>query len=78
MATIILNPGERFEHAHDHASTSSLIAGEVRFEIEGQAVALPLGQTVEVPAGASHVIYNTGAVPAQIYCAHREATRGEA
>mgnify|MGYP000973324917 CR=1 FL=1 len=71
MATILLNPGERFEHAHDHPSTTCLMAGEVDFQIGGHPVTLPLGEPVEVPAGVSHAIYNCGKRPAEIHCGHR-------
>ena len=71
MATITLNPGERFEHAHDHLSTTCLVAGEVQFQVGGRPVTLSLGEPVEVPAGLSHAILNIGKIPARIHCGHR-------
>jgi mannose-6-phosphate isomerase-like protein (cupin superfamily) len=72
MATILLQPGEHFEHMHNHLSTTRLVSGELEMRMAGQLHILTAGQTIEVPADTSHALYNRGRVPAEVHCAHRD------
>ena len=68
-----LAPGEVFEHAHSGESVTMLIEGSVDMLIEGRRTALVAGVPTTVPAHVSHVLVNTGVVPAVIECVHRDA-----
>lgn len=70
MATIIIEPGEAFEHTHSKQSTTILREGSVELEIDGDRRPLQKDVPVQIRAGQHHVMRNTGSTPAAIHCVH--------
>lgn len=70
MATIILDPGEVFEHFHDADSISILNAGSVECRFGGRTIAMEPGVRVHIPARMSHELRNVGGTAAEIRCEH--------
>ncbi len=69
MALIVLEPGESFEHQHEVDSTSQLLEGHVRLDMNGSEQ-MPVGAAILTPAGVKHCMVNTGIIPATVRCAH--------
>ncbi len=72
MASILLAPGESFEHFHRHPSYTILVSGDVRFITQLESRRLNVGERVYVDANHSHTIVNIGNESAQIDCVHSE------
>jgi mannose-6-phosphate isomerase-like protein (cupin superfamily) len=70
VATIILEEAEAFEHRHEGPSHTFLIEGEAELEMLGETLTLQRDRPVEVPAGVSHTIRNSGRGQASVGCAH--------
>ena len=69
MATITLQPGERFAHTHDVVSTTKLLEGEVEFTVNG--VTVPLTRTaIVVPPDTPHVMRNVGVKVSRVECGY--------
>lgn len=71
MATIILDPGEVFEHYHSEDSSTILQEGAIRCSLDGRELDLAPGEAVHVLAGMPHSLYNVGDVPARVICVHK-------
>lgn len=67
-----LAPGETFEHTHLTDSVTLLVEGSVDLVMGDSRTALVVGQPTRIPAGTSHVLINTGHVPAAIECSHQD------
>jgi len=74
MASILLEPGESFEHFHSEASYTSVVSGEVRFTSNFESRMLAIGERVRVPANHSHTVTNVGHTNARVDCIHSEKT----
>ncbi len=74
MATILLQPGEVFEHYHSEPSLTVLVQGTVEAELTGQVVRLEPGKPLPVPAKTPHSITNIGAQVAEVSCVGTGAT----
>ena len=70
MATIVLEPGEIFEHTHDAETTTGLVEGEAELRMDGKKIDLSPDSKVTVPAHTSHSIVNTGNEDAVMKCAY--------
>lgn len=68
MASIILTPGEEFEHLHAGVSITRLDSGAVELRLPSGAQTLRQGEEVEVPAQTPHRLVNVGTTEAVIYC----------
>lgn len=71
MASIILGPGEQFEHQHANESETILRRGRVRISIGAQKEKeMQVNQPVKVPASTPHQLRNEGDDYAIIDCHH--------
>ena len=70
MAKIILEPNEVFEHYHTEASTTTLLSGKARYQMEDVELALELNVPVLTPPSKSHILTNTGVLECVIGCGH--------
>lgn len=76
MASIILGPGEQFEHQHAQESETVLRRGKVRISIGGQQEEeMWVNQPVRVPASTPHRLRNEGDEYAIIDCHHDPRSR---
>ena len=73
MARITLEPGERFEHYHDHASRTEHIVGSVDVVMASGRLSLRPGESVDIPAMIPHAMVNVGNVPATVNCTNHVA-----
>ena len=71
MASILLDPGESFEHLHEHASFTTLVSGQVRFSDGLKSQIMRVGEPIYVAPGCSHTIVNVGDVSANVACVHQ-------
>ena len=77
MASILLAPGEAFEHFHREASFTTLVNGHVRF-CEGTVEhVMKEGESIYVAPNRSHTIINFGDVIARVDCVHSHEDRKE-
>lgn len=67
---LYLQPGEAFEHIHNHRSITTLIEGEVVLEMEGTSVELEPGKPTPVDANVAHRLVNVGLTAAMSKCVH--------
>jgi uncharacterized cupin superfamily protein len=67
---MVLEPGEKFEHAHRDASITELLTGSVDLSIEGTRTRLLPGVAVPVDAETHHTLLNVGHEPAIVKCLH--------
>lgn len=72
MATILLEPGESFDHMHATLSESILVDGAVHYEAAGKRFSMRRGEHVVAQAGERHVLHNTGSTVATVNCIHRQ------
>ena len=70
MATIIIEPGETFEHTHSRQGATILREGDVELEIDGDRRSLQRDVPIQIRAGQHHVMRNVGNTPARIDCWH--------
>jgi mannose-6-phosphate isomerase-like protein (cupin superfamily) len=68
MATIILEPGEVFEHQHDGESVTELLTGSVDLMLPSRTLSLGQREPVTVPSGTPHSMRNTGGSSAEVMC----------
>ena len=68
MATIILEPGEAFEHYHNSESHTTHVEGDLALSFNENTITLSEGQMIIVPANTSHTVKNTGMAPAIFQC----------
>lgn len=68
MVQIELSVGERFEHSHRDPSVSTLVRGAATLCVNGNSLPMPIGESIEILAGAPHVMTNTGNDIAVIAC----------
>jgi len=73
MASILLEPGESFEHVHGDVSYTTLIFGHVEFSDNQQPRIMAVGEPIFVGAGCSHTIRNVGDATATVFCAHQSS-----
>jgi quercetin dioxygenase-like cupin family protein len=75
---VFLQPGAHVPAGHAHPRQQeefSVLAGQVRFRLEGRDVVLGRGSQLTVPAGTSHWFGNVGAGVAQLRVEVRPALR---
>ena len=70
MASIILDPGEVFEHSHTTDSITHLRRGSIRLNYGADSVRMHRGQRLEIPAGVPHTLENVGTGRAYVSCYH--------
>jgi len=76
MASIILGPGEQFEHQHAEESKTILRRGRVRISIgEQQEKDMGINKPVRIPASTPHRLRNHGDDYAIIDCHHGPGSR---
>ena len=55
-------------HRHDFEETFSLLEGELEFVFRGEKQMVKVGESVHIPANASHQFRNSSAAPARLLC----------
>jgi len=74
MIEIIINPGDIFEHSHNHVSTSKILQGSAKITIGDKELIMYEGDEMEVPENTSHSIENIGDIPLRLWCGHYSRT----
>lgn len=69
MATIGLDPGERFEHTHTGPSTTYLISGDVEVQLGDLTIPLTTAP-LAIPPNTPHTMINVGPAKAFVGCGH--------
>jgi quercetin dioxygenase-like cupin family protein len=58
MTYFEVDPGTRFErHQHEGEQITSVVEGELMFEINGAVVRLGPGEVIAIPAGTPHAVF---------------------
>jgi quercetin dioxygenase-like cupin family protein len=58
MTYFEVDPGTRFErHQHEGEQITSVIEGELLFEIDGAVVRVGPGEAIAIPAGTPHAVF---------------------
>ena len=71
MASIILGPGEEFEHRHESDSETILRRGRVKISIGGKPERdMPANEPIPIPANTPHRIRNEGPDYSIVDCYH--------
>ncbi len=71
MASIILGPGEEFEHQHESDSETILRRGSVKISIGGKPERdMPQNESIRIPAKTPHRIRNDGPDYGIVDCYH--------
>ena len=70
MASILLQPGETFEHSHNDTSDTVHVSGKVEFVVGSSKHIMRSGERISTPPHIFHAITNVGSEIAQIDCIH--------
>ncbi len=68
MATIVLQPGETFEHYHSAPSQTIHVRGDIEFSVDGSARLMRPRESISVPGNTKHSVRNLGARTAEVTC----------
>jgi mannose-6-phosphate isomerase-like protein (cupin superfamily) len=60
VATIVLRPGESFEHAHLEESVTRHVQGTIELHFDGRILLLKEHEEIDIPARIHHVTRNVG------------------